>query len=246
LATKQERLAFVVPNFITCTGLSLGLIAIFLAVRGDFTNAAWLLTACVVIDKLDGSMARLLNAGSQIGVELDSLSDFITFCVSPGIMVAVMLTAPGGPLVDLPGQLLAYSSAIFYAVAGAIRLAKFNTLEHSGGGLKRNFQGIPTTMCGAIISSGTLVVLKYDLLAMVWPYLPGLLVVMGIAMVSNIYLPKLVKRSARWLNAFTLFNVVFMPVLIVSRQLPEYLFAMTMLYVVVGMLAVNRKGYEIT
>jgi len=246
LASKKRRLAFVVPNFITCFGLSLGVIAILLSIRGDFWNAAWLLTACVVVDKLDGTMARLLNAGSQIGVELDSLSDFVTFCISPGILVAAAITAEGQALEESPGLILAYASAIIYAVAGAIRLAKFNTIEHSGEGLKRNFEGIPTTMCGAILSSLMLVLIKYDLVGHATAWLPGLLVVMGISMVSHVYLPKLVRRESRFLNYFTIFNIVVMPILIVSRQLPEYLLAMTMLYVVVGVAAVNRRGYEIT
>jgi CDP-diacylglycerol---serine O-phosphatidyltransferase len=246
LASKKQRLAFVVPNFITCFGLSLGIIAILFSIQGDFWNAAWLLTACVVIDKLDGSAARLLNAGSKIGVELDSLSDFVTFCISPGILVAAAVTAEGQTLATPNGRILAYASAIIYAVSGAIRLAKFNTIEHSGEGLKRNFEGIPTTMCGAILSSLMLVLIKYDLLSASVPWLPGLLVVMGISMVSRVYLPKLVRRSSRFLNYFTVFNVAFMPVLIVSRQLPEYLLAVTMLYLVVGIAAVNRRGYEIT
>jgi CDP-diacylglycerol---serine O-phosphatidyltransferase len=246
LASKKQRLAFVVPNFITCFGLSLGIIAILLAIRGDFWNAAWLLTACVIVDKLDGTAARLLNAGSKIGVELDSLSDFVTFCISPGILVAAAVTADGQTLATPNGRILAYASAIIYGVAGAIRLAKFNTIEHSGEGLKRNFEGIPTTMCGAILSSLMLVLIKYDLLGAATPWLPGLLVVMGISMVSHVYLPKLVRRESRILNYFTIFNVAFMPVLIVSRQFPEYLLAMTMLYMVVGIAAVNRRGYEIT
>lgn len=246
MASKKQRLAFVVPNFITCFGLSLGVVAIFLCIRGDFWNAAWLLTACVVVDKLDGTMARLLNAGSQIGVELDSLSDFVTFCVSPGILVAAAVTAPGQTLAEPPGLILAYASAIIYAVAGAIRLAKFNTIEHSGDGLKRNFEGIPTTMCGALLSSLMLVLIKYDLVAACSAWLPGLLVVMGISMVSHLYLPKVMRRESRLLNYFTAFNVILVPVLIVSHQLPEYLLAITLLYVVVGVAAVNRRGYEIT
>lgn len=235
-----------VPNLVTCLGLGLGIVAILLSIRGDFWNAAWLLAACVVVDKLDGTMARLLNAGSQIGVELDSLSDFVTFCVSPGILVAAAVTTPGQVLAEPPGLIVVYASAILYAVAGAIRLAKFNTIEHAGEGLERNFQGIPTTMCGAVLSSLVLVLIKYDLLAAASIWLPGLLVLLGIGMVSRVYLPKLVRRSSRFINYFTVFNVAVMPILIIAHQLPEYLLAMTMLYLVVGMAAVNRKGYEIT
>ena len=143
-------------------------------------------------------------------------------------------------------MIIAYASAIIYAVAGAIRLAKFNTIEHRGEGLKRNFQGIPTTMCGALLSSLMLVLVKYNLIAVTGVWLPALLVILGIAMVSQVYLPKLVRRSSKFVNYFTVLNVAVMPILIVTHQLPEYLLAMTMLYLVVGMAAVNRRGYEIT
>ncbi len=246
MTTAKQRLAFVVPNFITCVGLSLGISAIFLCFHGDFWNAGWLLAACVIVDKLDGTMARLLNAGSPIGVELDSLSDFVTFCVSPGILVSTALTAPGGPLNTTYWAVVAYASSLVYAIAGAVRLAKFNCLEHSGEGLKRNFQGIPTTMCGGLVSSLMLVAIKYDLMATVGPYLPAFLVLCGMAMVSRIYLPKLGRRKMRWLNLFTAANMGIMPALIILRTLPEYLFAMAVIYIVVGVIAANRKGYEVT
>jgi len=244
LATATRSLARLVPNLITLSGLGLGLLSIFFAFGGRPVAAAWLITACVMLDKLDGTAARLLNAGSDLGVQLDSFSDFITFCVAPGMLVMALLTGDGGSFAGWPQQLVPISSAISYVVLGALRLARFNCGAQDGTGMKLNFEGIPTTTCGALVATLVLVLAKYDLLLAASPCLPLILVLCGAAMVSRLLLPKVVRFRRRWLNWFVGTNAAIVATLILVRSWPEYLLFLVLLYLAVGLTVANRKGYE--
>lgn len=102
------------PNAITCLNLVSGCVALILAFNGHFGWASLAICAAAVFDFLDGAVARLLGAYSEIGAELDSLSDLVSFGVAPGLMVYLQLPAP-------------YNiAAIAIPVCGALRLAKFN------------------------------------------------------------------------------------------------------------------------
>jgi len=243
--TKIARLTYVIPNLITCSGLALGVVAIFLAMHDRIMSAAWLVTLCVLLDKLDGTAARLLKAGSDIGVQLDSFSDFITFIVAPAVLVATALTSKTSLYGAMPVAAMAYASALVYVVAGAVRLAKFNCLEQSGEGPGGFFIGLPTTLGGAFFATLLLTLDKYDVFQIAAPYLPLLLVVYGMLMVSGVYLPKLGRRKMKVVNLFFATNLAVVPVLIICRILPEYLLFLVLLYVLVGVIFANRKGAEI-
>jgi CDP-diacylglycerol---serine O-phosphatidyltransferase len=245
LTPATQRLSFIIPNFVTCTGLCFGLAAIFLCFHNEFVWSAWLITLCVLLDKLDGTAARLLNASSKIGVELDSLSDFITFCVAPAILVSTALVQPGRPLHGMPLAIIAYASAATYVVAGAVRLAKFNCLEQQGEGLKRNFVGIPTTICGAFLATLMLVFFKYDLIDLAGPYMPAIMAICALSMVSTLLLPKLGKWERNWMNYFTMANAVIVPALILTHTCPEYLLGLNITYVFVGVIAASRPSYKV-
>ena len=75
-----------IPNLITSLNLVSGFIGIIFAARGDIISASWLIAAAMVLDYLDGFAARLLNAYSDLGKELDSLADIVSFGVAPAII----------------------------------------------------------------------------------------------------------------------------------------------------------------
>lgn len=102
------------PNAITCMNLVSGCVALVLAFNGQYGYASIAICAAAVFDFLDGAVARAIGAYSEIGAELDSLSDLVSFGVAPGLMVYCQLPAP-------------YNlAAIAIPVCGALRLAKFN------------------------------------------------------------------------------------------------------------------------
>ena len=108
----------IVPSFFTLMNLFCGFIAIVQIAEGQLQNGAWLIVFAAVFDALDGFMARLTISNSAFGIELDSLSDVVSFGVAPGFLLYHFslngLQAPGLILAALP------------ALCGAIRLARFN------------------------------------------------------------------------------------------------------------------------
>lgn len=115
---RQPIPRVIVPSFFTLMNLFCGFLAIVQIADGNLQNGAWLIVFAGVFDALDGFMARLANASSPFGIELDSLSDVVSFGVAPGYMMYHFslntLQAPGLILAALP------------AICGAIRLARFN------------------------------------------------------------------------------------------------------------------------
>ncbi len=133
----MKRLSSYIPNIITCCNLTAGSLAVIMALRGTFEQAAILILIAAVCDFLDGLSARLLHAYSDMGKELDSLSDLISFGLAPGLMVYALLNdyllLPYGNL-----EYLAYI-ALLIPVAGGIRLAKFNVDDRQ----TSSFIGLP-------------------------------------------------------------------------------------------------------
>ena len=133
----MKRLSSYIPNIITCCNLTAGSLAVIMALRGTFEHAAIFILIAAVCDFLDGLSARLLHAYSDMGKELDSLSDLISFGLAPGLMVYALLNdyllLPYGNL-----EYLAYI-ALLIPVAGGIRLAKFNVDDRQ----TTSFIGLP-------------------------------------------------------------------------------------------------------
>lgn len=107
-----------IPNILTMLGLCCGLVAIRFAYEGRFQQAAVLIVVAMVIDGLDGRLARLLKATSRFGAEFDSLSDFLCFGVAPG-MILYFWT-----MQDF--RALGFAPCLLFAVCMALRLARFN------------------------------------------------------------------------------------------------------------------------
>jgi CDP-diacylglycerol--serine O-phosphatidyltransferase len=135
-----------IPNFITSLNLAAGFIAIIFAFNGDLITASWLILAAMIFDFLDGLSARLLKAYSEIGKELDSLADVVSFGVAPAIIIYQLisnsLSAPeplftnGLVIKNLVLQLI----PVIMPVCAALRLAKFN-IDTSQ---TTSFKGLPT------------------------------------------------------------------------------------------------------
>jgi CDP-diacylglycerol---serine O-phosphatidyltransferase len=242
---KSAALVQTIPNLVTCIGLSCGLISIFMSMAGNYAQAAWFIALCVLLDKLDGTTARLLNAGSEIGVQLDSLSDFVTFTVAPAMLYVAILTQQGTVFSTMPRSLLIYTSAVVYVIAGAARLARFNC-EAQDGGIQRFFQGIPTTVVGAFAAMFYLVISKYVPLDSYAAALPPLLLLLAISMVCGLYLPKLGKTGSKMVNLFFVLNTPTVIGCVVFQLCPEYLLSILVIYLSVGLIWANRKGVEIS
>lgn len=217
-------LRYFVPNGFTGLSLLLGLGSIVMSAEGNFHLAAWMILWGVLLDKLDGSAARLLKATSKFGVEFDSFADFVVFGIAPAALVYYRVLAIG-PLP--PWQKLALmGTSGLYALALAVRLSRFN-ITTSGESV---FLGIPGTLMGAIVGSAFLTWEKYKLPEQILFYSPILLVIAALLMVSTVRLPKLKMHKNKAFNAFTILNVVGAYLCGPLMILPEYLLSVALVY----------------
>ena len=246
------NLKYLVPNGFTALSMLFGFASVLCSARGDFELAAWMITWGVLLDKLDGSAARLLNASSEFGVQFDSFADFVIFGVAPGALFYFLVNAD--PDAARWGGLASYGlvGGGLYVVMTSCRLARFNISEPPGG--DRVFYGLPTTLSGATLSTGYLAWVKYSTVnggplpalsnlsggaltvALAWILLHSAL------MVSPLILPKLRLRKSKAVNAYQIANVGAAYIIAPLMLFPEYLFSQCLLYIFVGFAVGALKG----
>jgi len=126
------------PNILTFINLSLGIIALLFAIKDDLIQASLLVMVAALTDRFDGKVARMLDSTSELGKELDSLSDLISFGVAP-IIIAWNISF-------LPLGILGYILAVIFPIAGSYRLARYNVSSFNN-----VFCGVPITIAGAFL-----------------------------------------------------------------------------------------------
>jgi CDP-diacylglycerol--serine O-phosphatidyltransferase len=139
--TRVRRGVALLPSLFTMGNMFCGYACIVFSLRGDFESAAPFIGIAIVLDMLDGRIARLTGTASDFGVELDSLADVISFGIAPAIMAYAWGLSPLGRLGMFSGFL--------FVSAAALRLARFN-IQSAGGGDKRYFVGMPSPAAAAI------------------------------------------------------------------------------------------------
>lgn len=135
----------VVPSFFTLLNLLSGFLAIINISEGRFELGAWLIVVAGLFDTMDGFMARLSNSTSEFGIELDSLSDIVSFGVAPGYL---MYTASMNELIFLGVMVSALPP-----LCGAVRLARFNVNTQNENNGSDYFIGLPIPAQAIIITA---------------------------------------------------------------------------------------------
>lgn len=139
---QRSRGIYLLPNLFTTAGLFAGFYAIVAAIRGDFESAAIAIFIAMIMDGLDGRIARMTNTQSDFGAEYDSLADMVSFGLAPALVIFLW------SLLDM-GK-FGWMVAFIYAACGALRLARFNT--QIGIEDKRYFQGLPSPAAAACLA----------------------------------------------------------------------------------------------
>lgn len=152
---------FWVPNLVTTFNLVCGTLAVFFGADGQLGWASVFIFAAAVFDFFDGFAARLLHAYSDIGKELDSLADLVSFGLAPATLVFAMLELSmfgvNQPIFEIeatPGQWIVLFTSLLIPVAGAFRLAKFNTDTRQS----ESFLGLPIPANAIFFASLALIV----------------------------------------------------------------------------------------
>ena len=144
-ANKQPRVRgiYLLPNLLTVGAMFSGFYAIVVAMKGYYESAGIAIFIAMIMDMLDGRIARLFHAQSEFGVQLDSLSDLLSFGVAPAlVMYSWSLTFIGKP---------GWLAAFIYVACTALRLARFNVRIKKID--KRYFQGLPTPSAAGLVAS---------------------------------------------------------------------------------------------
>jgi CDP-diacylglycerol---serine O-phosphatidyltransferase len=175
--SAARKLRFALVNGCTLASLTLGLLAIFLAMQGDVKQAAACLVACVAFDGLDGALARKLGVASPFGAQMDSLADMCSF----GLAAPVVVYASLAHTVPTAAAVVA---CVLVAGCAAVRLARFNVSPKDG----KFFCGVPTTMAAAVLAVSVLIDLPLP-----GPVLLGGVAVLAFAMVSSFPYAKLAR-----------------------------------------------------
>ena len=115
---ENRRLAYFIPNTFTALNMACGFIAIIFAFHGEFYKACMFIVLGAIFDSVDGRIARMTNTQSSFGEQFDSLSDLVSFGVSPAIVYYFRFLADAGR----PGMVACF----FFMLCGALRLARFN------------------------------------------------------------------------------------------------------------------------
>ena len=145
-AAKPRRLrrsVFVLPSLFTVANLFCGYYAILSAMNQMYQQAAVAIGIAILLDSMDGFIARLTNTSSEFGMQLDSLSDVISFGVAPSILVLKW-----GLLPNIDSR-LAGAAAFTFTVCGAMRLARFNVQS----GNRKHFVGLPIPAAGGTVAA---------------------------------------------------------------------------------------------
>ena len=145
---KRSRGIYLLPNLITTAALFAGFYGIVAATQGKFEQAAVAVFIAMVLDGLDGRVARMTNTQTAFGAEYDSLADMSSFGLAPAL---VMYEWSLSSLVNVSFTFgkLGWLAAFLYVASGALRLARFNTKASNTD--KRYFQGLPSPAAAAVV-----------------------------------------------------------------------------------------------
>ncbi len=222
----HRRGIYLLPNLFTTAALFAGFYAIVQAMNGRFEHSAVAIFIAMVLDGLDGRVARLTHTQSEFGAEYDSLSDMVSFGAAPSLVVYEWALKGMGKL--------GWIAAFIYCVCAALRLARFNT--NIGVVDKRFFQGLPSPAAAALIAGLIWVMLDFGIAGPDIRWLAWCITLFaGLTMVSNIpyYSGKDInlRKSVPFITALLL--ALFFFVLIPSHP-PVVLFSLFFLYALSG------------
>jgi CDP-diacylglycerol--serine O-phosphatidyltransferase len=146
---RRRRGIYLLPNVLTTAALFFGFFAITAGMRGDYEAAALALYAAMVLDGLDGRVARLTQTQTDFGIQYDSIADMVSFGIAPSVVVYQWALQDLALLGDLWGR-LGWVGAFVYVGCAGLRLARFNT--QAGVADKRFFQGLPSPAAAASVA----------------------------------------------------------------------------------------------
>lgn len=223
----------VIPNLFTSLNMFCGFLSIISASEGNYIYSAWLIFIAAIFDALDGLVARLTNSSSELGVELDSLSDIVSFGAAPSFLLYKSFFYS----MDTWGIIISAMPLI----AGGFRLARFNV--QIVGFSKSFFLGLPIPSSALTIASFVLAFYSDGFPNPISDFITPMVLVLSFLMVSNIRyetLPKLSLKSVKEKPYHFIFLIV--SAILVAIMYKKGLFLVFVFMIVIGIL---RRLYKL-
>jgi CDP-diacylglycerol--serine O-phosphatidyltransferase len=218
----RDRGIYLLPNLFTTGALFAGFYAVVQAMNGRFEHAAVAIFIAMVLDGLDGRVARMTHTQSAFGAEYDSLSDMVSFGVAPALVVYEFALQGMGKL--------GWIAAFVYCAGAALRLARFNT-QLDAPTDKRFFQGLPSPAAAALVAGFVWVMVEYGVAGNDVRWLAGgIALFAGLTMVSNFRYYSGKEINLRKSVPFFVILLVVLAFVLISYSPPEVLFGVFVLY----------------
>lgn len=232
----DKKWAYFIPNTFTAMNMGCGFIAIIQAFHGEFYKACMFIVLAAIFDMVDGRVARMTNTQSSFGEQFDSLSDLVSFGVSPALIYYFRFLSDAGR----PGMVATF----FFMLCGGLRLARFNA------NIDKNksdyFQGLPIPS-GALAAIGLILVsLNIPELVQYKPLTLGYLLFYAALMISNVPFPSF--KNSDWVKNHK--KQVLMVIFLIMTSLFLYeevmIPAILSVYVIASILywLTHRKKFE--
>ncbi|MDO8718635.1 MAG: CDP-diacylglycerol--serine O-phosphatidyltransferase [Polaromonas sp.] len=221
VARKRRKGIYILPNLFTLAALFGGFYAIVMAMNGRFDQAAIGVFAAMVLDSLDGRIARMTNTQSAFGEQMDSLSDMVSFGAAPALIAYIWaLTSLGR---------WGWLGAFVYCACAALRLARFNV--NTAVVDKRFFQGLPSPAAAALVAGFVWLMTDAGISGqdVRWQTF-GLMLFAGLTMVTNLpfysFKDVQMKRSV----PFVVIVLIAIGIAVINIDPPTVMFALFVLY----------------
>ena len=230
----RQKGIYLLPNLFTSAALFAGFYAIVQAMNEKYELSAIAIFIAMVMDGLDGRVARMTNTQSAFGAEYDSLSDMVSFGVAPALIMYVWALKPMGKL--------GWIAAFIYCACAALRLARFNTKIDDPFQDKRFFQGLPSPAAAALLAGFVWVSYEYNVdgreiffgaLKMKW-IAWGLTVFAAGSMVSDLKFYSGKDINLKESVPFITILAIVLAFVLISYSPPEVLFSVVFVYALSG------------
>jgi CDP-diacylglycerol---serine O-phosphatidyltransferase len=222
---RHPKGIYLLPNLFTTASLFAAFYSIVAAMGQQYEAAAIAIFVAILMDSLDGRVARLTNTQSAFGAEYDSLSDMVAFGLAPSLVMYEWMLVGFGKL----GWLVAF----VYAAATALRLARFNT--QIGDEDKRYFQGLASPAAAAMMASFLWFGVTHELDRVILSYSAvAVTIFAGGMMVSNFRYRSFKDFDPRGRVPFVTMLMVVLGLVFISLDPPQILFALSIMYAASG------------
>lgn len=248
MTENNRRWIYFLPNTFTALNMGCGFMAILYSFHGEFYKACMFTVLGAIFDSVDGRVARLTNTQSSFGEQFDSLSDLVSFGVSPAMVYYFRFLTDAGR----PGMVAAF----FFMLCGALRLARFNA--NIGKFKSDYFQGLPIPGGATAVISMVLISLTYPEIVNLKFLTVGYLLFYAALMISSVPFPSF--KNSEWakkhkkrvlfiifmvISALFIYEEVMIPVIITVYVVASLLYYLTNLKKFQGVFAWAEENSEL-